>query len=169
MDIVLLVLRLLHVAAGIFWVGAALLMNFFIGPSIQATLPAGQQFSGYLMTKTRFKDAMTASALITVIAGTVLYLMHSQIFSSGWTFSGAGIGFGIGGVFGILGAIFGAMFGSLTTQMALIGTQIKGQPSPDQLAEMQSIQKRIKLISPIHVASIILSTILMSVARYLVF
>jgi hypothetical protein len=33
MSYLILVLRVIHVLGGIFWVGAALLMNFFVGPT----------------------------------------------------------------------------------------------------------------------------------------
>ena len=37
MNYVLLILRIIHIVAGIFWVGGALMMTFFIGPTAAAT------------------------------------------------------------------------------------------------------------------------------------
>ena len=113
MDIFLLVLRLVHVFSGVFWVGGALMMNFFIGPTIGATAQAGKQFAGHLILRTRFVTAMTSAAILTVLAGGFLYWRDSQGLTSLWMSAGSGIGYGIGGVSALIGFIFGAMFGQL--------------------------------------------------------
>ena len=95
MDYLLLTLRLVHIIGGIFWVGAALLMNFFIGPTVRATGDAGRQFAGHFMAKTRFVMAMNISVIATMIAGFWLYGIDSNWFTSPWMSSGAGTGFSI--------------------------------------------------------------------------
>ena len=106
MDYVLLILRLLHVLGGIFWVGGALVMAFFITPTIMATAEAGQKFMERLLTQTKFSRAMTIAALSTIIAGFILYWIDSAGFTSDWMMAGPGIGFGIGAFFALIG--FGA-------------------------------------------------------------
>jgi uncharacterized membrane protein len=54
MDFIMLILRLTHVVAGVFWVGATLAMNFYFGPASSATGEAGGQVMQHLMTKARF-------------------------------------------------------------------------------------------------------------------
>jgi len=169
MDIYLMVLRLVHVCAGVLWVGGALFMNFFIGPTIAGTEQVGKQFAGYLMMRTRLVTVMTTAAVLTIVAGGLLYWRDSQGFSSMWMTAGSGIGYGIGGVAGFTGFVFGAMFGQLNKKMAMIGSEIKGVPSPEQMTQMQKIQGRLKVITPIHVVSIIIAVIFMAIARYLVF
>jgi uncharacterized membrane protein len=169
MDIFLLVLRFVHVLSGVFWVGGALIMNFFIGPTIGATAQAGKQFAGHLMLKTRFAMAMTIAAILTVLAGGFLYWRDSQGFTSKWMSAGSGIGFGIGGVAALIGFIFGIMFAQLNLKMSLIGSQIKGEPTPEQLAQLQNIQKQLKIVAPINVIALIIAAIFMSISRYLVF
>lgn len=168
MDIYLLVLRLVHVFGGIFWVGGALFMNFFIGPTIGATALAGKQFAGYLMLRTRLVTVMTTAATLTLLAGGLLYWRDSQGLTSLWMYAGSGIGYGIGGVAGLTGGVFGIMFGQLNRKMALIGSGIKGEPTPDQLSQLQKIQKQLKVAAPIHVVSVIIAAIFMATARYLV-
>lgn len=170
MDIFLLVLRLVHVFGGIFWVGGSLMMNFFIGPTIGATAQAGKQFVGHLMTRTNLPMALTISAILTVLAGGFLYWHDSQGFTSLWMSAGPGIGFGIGAVSALIGFVFGIMVGQLNTKMALIGSQIKdGGPTPEQLAQLQKVQNQLKVVSPINAGSLIISVVFMSIARYLVF
>ena len=170
MDIFLLVLRLVHVFGGIFWVGGALMMNFFIGPTIGATAQAGKQFAGHLMTRTRLSMSLTISAILTVLAGGFLYWHDSQGFTSLWMSAGPGVGFGIGAVSALIGFVFGIMVGQLNKKMALIGSQIKeGGPTPEQLMQLQKIQNQLKVVSPINASSLIIAAVFMSIARYMVF
>ena len=169
MDIFLLVLRFVHVLAGVVWVGGALIMNFFIGPTIGATAQAGKQFAGHLMLKTRFAMTMTIAAVLTVLAGGFLYWRDSQGFTSQWMSAGSGMGFGIGAAFALIGFVFGLMFGQLNKKMSLVGSGIKGEPTAEQLGQLQNIQKQLKIVAPINLGSLILATVFMAIARYLVF
>jgi uncharacterized membrane protein len=163
----MLVLRIVHISAGIFWGGGSLMMNFFFGPTVRATKQTGQQFAGYLMLRTRFVTVMTIMAALTILAGASLYWIDSNGFTSAWFKSNTGIGFGIGGIFGLVGFIFGAIFGQLNKKLATIGSQINGQPTPEQIASMQSIQKKLATVTPVHITSIIFAILFMSAARYL--
>ena len=169
MDILKIVLRLVHILAAIMWGGGALVMEFFIGRSIAATGEIGQKFAQHLMNKIRMHKFMTAAAISTVLAGTILYWIDSDGFSSAWMRSGAGIGFGIGAVFGIIALVFGAIFGGSNAKLAEIGAQVQGKPTEAQLSQIQAIQKRIKTVSPIHVVCMILAMIFMATARYFAF
>lgn len=169
MNILVLALRLLHIVAGVIWGGGALIMEFFIGRTILATGESGQKFVQHLMNKIQMHKFMTMAAVTTVLAGSILYWLDSDGFSSAWMRSGAGIGFGIGAVFGLIAFVFGAIFGGSNAKLAEIGAQIQGKPTESQLAQIQALQKRIKTVSPIHTYSMIVAMIFMATARYLVF
>lgn len=169
MNIYLLVLRLVHIVAGIIWGGGALIMEFFISRTILATGESGQKFAQHLMNKVRLHNFMTAMAASTILAGTLLYWHDSNGFTSAWMTSSTGIGFGIGAVFGLVAFVFGAIFGGSNARLAQIGAQIQGKPTDEQLTQIQAIQKRIKFVSPIHTYSMILAMLFMATARYLVF
>ncbi|MEP7134150.1 MAG: hypothetical protein ABI904_04375 [Chloroflexota bacterium] len=169
MHILMLVLRLVHIIAGILWGGGALIMEFFISRSVVATGESGQKFIQHLMNKVRFHNFMTVMAFATILAGAGLYWIDSDGFSSAWTRSGAGTGFGIGAVFGLIAFVFGAIFGSSNAKLGQLGTQIEGKPTAEQLSQIQALQKRIKTVSPIHVYSMLLAIIFMATARYFTF
>ncbi len=169
MNIYLLVLRLVHIFAGIIWGGGALIMEFFIGRSVAATGESGKEFTQYLMAKLRMHHFMTVMAVSTVVAGVLLYWHDSDGFSSAWVSSSTGIGFGIGAVFGLIAFVFGAIFGASNAKLAEVGSQIQDKPTTEQLAQIQAIQKRINTVSPIHTYSMILAMIFMATARYFVF
>ena len=169
MNILLLVLRLIHIFAGIVWGGGALIMAFFIGRTIAGTGETGQKFAQYLMNTLRMHIFMTVMALSTLLAGGALYWIDSRGFSSAWMTSGAGIGFGIGAVFGLIAFIFGAIFGNVNAKLGQIGAQIQGKPTEEQLATIHRLQKRMATVSPIHVVCMILAMIFMATARYFTF
>lgn len=169
MDYLKVSLRLIHIIGGILWVGGALLMNFFVAPTLRATGDAGKQFAGHLLGKTRFTQIMTWSAYATVIAGFLLYGMDSQWFTSAWQSSSVGIGFGVGALFALVGVVTGIMNGSNNRKMAQLGAQIQGKPTPPQAAALGAVQKQQSWVVPVNTYSLILAVILMATARYLVF
>jgi uncharacterized membrane protein len=169
MNYLTLTLRLIHIIGGIIWVGGALLMNFFVAPTLRATGDAGKQFAGHLMGKTRFSALMSGSAYATVIAGFLLYGIDSQWFTSAWQSSGAGIGFGVGALFALVGIVTGIMNGNNNRKMAQLGAQIQGKPTPEQAAALGAVVKQQGWVVPVNTYSLILAVIMMATARYLVF
>jgi uncharacterized membrane protein len=161
-------LRIIHIGAGIFWVGGTLIMTFFVGPTVGATAEAGQRFVGHLMNNLKFSQRMSAAAGSTILAGAILYWIDSAGFSSAWMKSGAGIGFTIGAVFALIGFAFGIMIGRTMKSMAQLGSQFQGKPSSEQAAQLQALQRQQMTYSSITVAALMLSVIFMAIARYLV-
>ena len=162
-------LRIVHIVAGIFWVGGSLIMAFFISPTIGATGEAGQKFVGHLMNNLKFSTRMMIASVLTILAGFILYWIDSDGFTSAWMSSGAGIGFGIGAGFALLGLVFGILVGRTTNAMARLGAQIQGKPSPDQVSQLGALRKQQVTYSYLNAALLILSVIFMAIARYLVF
>lgn len=169
MNVWVIVLRLVHIISGVFWVGTGLAMFFFIGPSLGATADAGQKFAQHLMTKTRFTAILTSSAILTVLAGFILYWRDSNGLSSDWMHTGAGLGFGLGAFFGLIGFIFGVMVGNTNGALAKLGAQIQGKPTPEQITQIDALRKRLSLVSPINAYSLIIATLFMAISRYLHF
>ena len=170
MDYLRLALRIIHIGAGTFWVGGVLIMTFILAPTISATAEAGQKFVGYMIGTMKFSQRMSAAAGLTILAGFLLYGLDSQWFtSSAWMSSGAGTGFGIGGAFGLIGFISGLMAGSTLRALGKLGAQIQGKPTAEQIAQMQTLQKRQATATKVTAYSLILSVIFMAIARYLVF
>ena len=169
MNYLMIGLRLVHILGGIFWVGGALLTFFFIAPSVGASGEAGQKFIGHLMGKTRLVSIMSAAAGANILAGAILYWIDSDGFTSPWQSSGPGIGFGLGAFFAIVGFVFGLMVGSANRQMAALGQQIQGQPTPEQASRMAAIRARLAAISPINAWSLIIAALFMAASRYFSF
>ena len=161
-------LRIIHIVAGVVWVGGTLIMTFFIAPAAGATADAGQKFMRQLMFAMKFGQKMAAAAGLTILAGGLLY-WNDMSGSSLWASSGAGRGFGIGAAFSIIGFVFGILIGRTTRAMAQLGAQFQGKPSDAQMAQMQKFRKQQVVYSYTAAAALIIAVIFMSIARYFVF
>ena len=162
-------LRIVHIFAGIIWVGGALTMTFFIAPTIGAIGDAGPKFTGYLMNNMKFSARLSAAAGLSILAGFILYWIDSAGFTSPWMRSGAGIGFSIGAAFALIGMFFGILMGRTLKALGGLAAQIQGKPTHEQAASLDMLRKRQGLVSKLNAFSLIVSVIFMAIARYLVF
>jgi uncharacterized membrane protein len=169
MNILMLVLRLVHIVGGIFWVGAALLMNFFIAPTLRATGDSGRQVGGYFAMQTRFSQVMSISVWATLIAGFLMYGLDSNWFRSAWMMSSVGTGFGLGAVFAVVGMVTGFMNGNNIRKLGALGAQIQGKPTPEQAAQLGAIAQQQAWVVPVNSWTLLIAAVLMAVSRYLVF
>ena len=156
-------LRIIHIVGGVVWVGGTLIMTFFVGPTVGATGEAGQKFVGHLMNNLKFSNRMAAASGLTILAGFILFFRGGSALME----SRFGIGLGIGAVFALVGFVSGMMIGRTIKAMAQLGAQMQGKPSPDQLTQMQALQKRQMTVSMVSTVSVILATVFMAIARYL--
>lgn len=159
-------LRIIHIVAGVFWVGGTLIMTFFIGPTVGATAEAGQKFVVHLMNNLKFSSRMSAAAGLSILAGFILYGLDARA-GTAWLRSGMGIGLSIGAGFALIGFVFGILIGRTTNAMAQLGAQIQGKPTNEQMTQMQAIRKQQATYSNISAAALILAVVFMATARYL--
>ena len=169
MNYYLLVLRILHIGAGAFWVGATLSLAFMIKPALTEKGGTGQKFIDYLVTKKRFGTDSAGAGGMAGIAGILLYWRDSQGLTSAWMHSSTGIGFAIGAVFGLIAFIFGVLTDRQLKAMAELRTQFGDTPSEEQTSQLQSLDKRATTNLYICAAALSLSVWIMAVSRYLVF
>ena len=172
MNLLVIILRLLHIISGVFWVGAALMLTFFISPTVGATKEAGQGFMRHFMGNTKFNLVMWTSAITAVVAGAILYWIDSNGFTSAWMSSGPGIGFGVAAVFAFLGLIVGIFQNKNSNALAKLGGQVQSQgtpPTPEQAARLGSLSKALATGGILNATFLILATVGMAIARYLRF
>ncbi|HEY5904148.1 MAG TPA: hypothetical protein VIU39_16465 [Anaerolineales bacterium] len=169
MNYLMILLRLIHIVAGVFWVGGSLITMLFVGPAVAANPQAGQPILQHLMNKGRLSARLSAAAGLSVLAGLILYLLDSQWLRSPWTTSSAGIGFAIGAIFGLVGFATGIFIGRHNKGMAALGAQISGQPTAEQAARMNAMRISVARLTPITATALILAVLFMSIARYFTF
>src|SRR5215510_8262975 len=141
MTYLIWLLRIIHIVAGVFWVGGTLIMTYFIGPSVGATGEAGQKVVGHLMNNLKFSQRMSAAAGLTILAGLILYGLDARA-GAAWLGSSFARGLGIGALFAFIGFGFGIMVGRTMKSLAGFGSQIQGKPTAEQAAQLQALQKQ---------------------------
>jgi uncharacterized membrane protein len=159
-------LRIIHIVAGVFWVGGALIMAFFVAPTVGATGESGQRFVGHMMNNLKFSNRLAAAAGSSILAGLILFGLDAR-GGDAWVRSNFATGLSIGAGFALVGFIVGILTGRNMKAMAQLGVQMQGKPSSEQLTKMQTIQKRQTTYSYINVGALILAVIFMAIARYL--
>jgi uncharacterized membrane protein len=170
-DWYLIILRVVHILAGVFWVGSAIFFFFFIEPSVKELGPTGEKFMSHLTEKKRMPVVITAASALTVLAGILLYWRDSDGFALDWITSAPGLGFTVGGVAAILAFAFGLfIIRPSVGRMGAIGQEIAtagGPPTDAQAVEMQRLGARLLLIGRIDLVLLTVAVVTMATARFL--
>ena len=163
-------MRVVHVVAGAFWVGAVTLLAFVILPAVMALGPAGGSFLEQVTRVRKLPIILNLATVLTILSGVGLYWRDSGGFSAAWIRTGTGMTFGLGGILGIVIAIIGAAvnapagirLGALAGEIRASG----GPPTAAQQAEMVRLQNRLRGASVAAAVLLLVATALMAVARY---
>jgi uncharacterized membrane protein len=165
-----ILLRLIHILAGVFWVGAIFLLAGFLMPTARSVGPESDRFMQHLMVRRRLPIFLGVAMLLTVISGLTMYVRMTGATHGTWASTPPGIGYGVGGLAAILGAILGgAISGPAARRLGVIGQQAaqSGGPSVEQQSEMQRLQARATLGSRLTAGLLALAAGAMAIARYL--
>jgi uncharacterized membrane protein len=169
MNILVIILRILHIVAGISWAGGAINYFLFIGPTAKATAPESQKFMGYLMEQRQWTKFMSTTSLLTILAGGALYYRLGSV-NWHWVVTPPGIGFTIGALTGILLLAVGhLLIAPRINTMGKISQEIqanKGSASLQQAARLNQIQKEMEIIGKVDFVLIMIAVLTMSTARY---
>ena len=173
MDILQIVLRILHIGTGIFWVGTAWFFFAFIEPTTQAIGPAAGPFMHHLVSKKNIVRAIVGAGSINVVMGAILYWRTSGGLDQAWLKSGTGIGFTFGAICAIVAWALGMwMLGPTVTALDAAGTAMASAgrpPTPDELGRMDALGHRLHRLGQIDVVLLIGAVLGMATARYLTF
>ena len=164
-----ILLRLIHILAGIFWVGTAFLLAGFLVPALRTSGPEGGRFIQNLMQRQRLQLFIGIAMLLTILSGATLYGRMAASTHGTWAGTRQGITFGIGGLAAILGAFAGAMIsGAAGRRMAAIGQSLGGGgPTAEQQAELGRLQARVALDTRLAAGFLAVAAGSMAIARYL--
>ena len=170
MDWYVIILRVIHIAAGTFWVGAAFVLFLFIQPSAKELGPEGQRFMGHLVVRRKLPMLITLAGILTVLAGVLLYWRASDGFDADWISSGPGVAFTVGGLAAITTLALGlGITKPAVDRMGALGQEIAsgGQPTPSQASEMQRLQARLVLLGRLSMVLLTIAVVTMAMARFL--
>ena len=168
----MLVFRILHIVAGVAWVGALTLLVLYLQPSARAIGPAAGPFMQELVGRRRLTNFLAGIGGVTVLAGLFLY-WHD------WDASGSlgdwlGTRFGAVMTVGAIAAIIGLIVGVLgarpaTDRLVALGARIASAgrpPTAEEVAEVQALQARARRLAIVVLTLLVISTLAMAIARY---
>lgn len=164
------VLRIVHILAGVFWVGSAMFTAVLLAPTLRALGPGAGPVMNQLVKVRKLPMVMMASALLTTAAGIWLFMIDMSVSQGAFMKSSSGMTFAIGALFAILALAIGmAVNAPAAKRIAAVGTAAAargGPPSAEEQAELQRLQGRMSTASQIVTVLLVLATGAMSIARY---
>ena len=172
MNVLMIVLRLIHIFSGIFWVGVSFFNIRYLQPSIQATAPDGQKVMQHLTQRTNFTNVVYGAATLTMLSGLIMYGYLFEFRMEAMT-SPYGLVLGIGGISGIIAWLVAlTAIRSIISQMGTVGKAIQeqgGPPTPEQAAILGELSARLTRLGRVGLLLMTIAVIGMASAQYVDF
>jgi len=165
-----LVLRLVHILSGIFWIGGGLYTFFFLGPALASTPAVMGQVMAALQ-KRRVFTAQQIAAFLVLLSGLRLLMIDSAGFSGSYFATGPGRTFAIAGAFAIVAGIFnfGAARPTMERAVAVAASLAAAADAGEKARlsqQLDRLRKRGAIAGMLAVTFGILAASGMAVARY---
>ena len=167
--IAITIFRLLHIVAGVIWVGAGVLVSMYLEPALERSGVDTTKFMRALYTRTGYTKLMPAVAITTTVAGVILYWMVTNGFSDvDFMRSGKGIVLGIGALIGLLafGHGGGAM-GRMTGQYVEMLNEAGDDPTGEQQQSLTELEGKLRRHGRISMWLAVAAVVFMAGARYI--
>jgi hypothetical protein len=167
-DWTFLLLRLVHIGAGVFWVGAAVTAFAFIEPAVHDLGAAGEKFMRQLTERRKLPEFIVVAGVLNLGSGGVLYWRDSGGLQPEWIASPIGLGFTIGAIAALLGAATAIAF--ILPTLKKLEDVSRGLPSElaptmDTTARLRALNRRLHLASLGNVLLLALAVASMATAR----
>jgi uncharacterized membrane protein len=168
-NLLLLVMRLLHVVLGAFWVGTMLFVTFFLFPAIRDAGPDGAKIAAGV-NRRGFLVVMPVVAGLTILSGLWLYWRLSGGFQPTFMHSGTGITFGLGAAAAIAAYVIGvAVVRPAMTRATALAESAAKAPAAERDAHLlaaQGLRARAASAGQIVAVLLLLAVAAMALARY---
>lgn len=168
MDI--LVLRLIHIGAGAFWVGSVFTFFLFVQPAAVAVGPDATKFTYQLQHHRRLPIVILASAATTVLAGLWLLTITSNGLDPDLLFDVPRLGYTVGGLAAIVTLGIGGLYVYPRTQVVerTIGRLVAEArpPTPDEQQTLARTALESRRAGWIVLGGLVVAVAAMATARY---
>ena len=169
MDLVLILMRLLHIVLGVFWAGTLIFQALFLIPAIRDAGPEGAKVAAGLMRR-HFFTVLPPVAVLTILSGFWLYWHASLGFQPAYMRSSTGMTYGLGAMAAILAFVLGVTVMRPSMLRAAALAQAAGAAPPHEretkLAQAQVLRARAAQAAGIAALLLALATGAMAVGRY---
>ncbi len=169
MDLVMIVLRLVHILAGVFWAGAAFATVGFILPAARRAGPAGGQYILRLL-QMRFSQTVVGAGTLNVLAGLLLYWRDSGGLQLAWITTPTGLVETTGALAALASLVVG---GAITVPAAVRLERIGGEverggkpPTPEQGGQIGGLQARLGQAAQANALLLAVAVLCMAIMRY---
>ena len=158
MNAELVVMRVVHILAGVIWAGSAIFLAVVLDPRLRALGPDIQRkVTAALAPPLRI--VLDGGAAVTILVGILLvYRMDrlDSLLDTNW---------GLAITVGLVASIFALASGiaAMSTTKKLIGT---GQGAADEQADVDSLSAKATLLARITAALVVIAVVTMAAARF---
>jgi uncharacterized membrane protein len=167
----LLVLRLVHILGGIFWLGSGLFTTFFLIPALGRVGPSAVGPVMGALQQRKFFTVLPIVALLTILSGLRLFQIVSAGFAPAYMGSRTGQTFlwsGIAAVAAFLLSLLVARPAMLRAgQLGASMASLPDEQRPGRVAELEKLRRRSGLASISATVLLISAAAGMAVARYM--
>jgi uncharacterized membrane protein len=171
-SVYMIVFRAFHILFGVAWVGGLALLALYLQPGAKAIGPAAGPFMQELVAKRRLPNYLLGTGAVTIIAGGFVYWHDWDAFGSLGDFVGTAFGTAltVGAVVTVIAWLIGLSVVKPATMraMALAGqlASAGGPPTPEQMAELQAVQRRARQFTIVALVLLVVAVFAMATARY---
>lgn len=162
------IVRLIHIFAGIIWVGVGFSATLILGSIVRSLGP--QKASSIVRAwylNSPFLKVVPAAAITTTLTGLYLYgrvydgAQHVRLSETG------SMVLSVGALFGLLAFGHGMYVGRLGSKYAAIAREAGDSPTPEQIGAMAAIGQKVAKNGPIISGLMFIAVIGMSLPRYI--
>jgi hypothetical protein len=168
MDI--LILRLIHIGAGAFWVGAVYMFFLYVQPTAAALGPDATRFMFHLLHHARLPVVILGSAVVAVIAGIWLLWITSSGLDPELLFNITRLGYTVGGIAAILTLAVGGLYvfpRTRTVERVLGGVLDEARPpTPDEQVLLARTARESRWAGWVVLVGLAIAVVSMATARY---
>jgi uncharacterized membrane protein len=164
------VLRLIHILGGAFWLGAAVTLFVFLQPTAQATAPESQRFMLHLLRNRRFSETVLVAACLTALGGATLFWRDTSGLQLTLMTQPQSLGFTVGGVAGGI-ALLGFLFVGYPAgrRLIAIGSRLAAEhrsPNEDEQRNLAAAQRTLNRVGTTVLVLLVIAAASMATARY---
>jgi hypothetical protein len=164
------ILRAIHILLGVFWAGSMFFFVLFVEPSVRSLGPDGAKVIQAL-TRRRFLPILIGVGALTLVTGLIVFWRLTNGFAGDWLLNPYAHSILGGATTGVVTLGIGLFVSRPTLQKLLdkgaAAAAAGSPPSQADLAEIGRLQGRLRTAARVAAALLLLSVLLMAMARYL--
>jgi hypothetical protein len=171
MDVMMIVLRIVHIVSGVFWAGSLFFLAGLMLKAVRETGPAGGRVMRQLIGAQKLPVQLGGAGIVAILSGAAMYWHNYSLTAGAFASSRAGMGYGFGAIAALvtIGVGLGVM-APTGAKLVKLGEAIEAggkPPTPEQASTLAVLQGKMRFAGRLAAATVAVAVIAMAVARYL--